>query len=1361
LPDGWEEMVDPSSGNVYYYNSGSNATSWDRPTEVSVALEEEEEDDVATDEKEEIVFEADESIHEDALPDGWEEMVDQSSGNVYYYNAESGVTSWDRPTESLDVEEDEDEEEEEDVATDEKEEEIVFEADENADEDALPDGWEEMVDQSSGNVYYYNAESGITSWDRPTEAPGVDEDEDIPSDVLEDLTEDFLVATEEPVAEEEDIPSNPNEEPDSATNDLAHEAELSLPDGWEKMEDPSSGKTYYHNAKSGETSWDRPEDTPDDLLHDDAESESVQINDNHEDQENVSANSIEAEEKDTQPPSDPLPDYWVEAEDPSSGGFYFYNTLTEEVSWERPSDSTESSASGELNGDFTFDEINNDDHVGSDTESIESVRSPLPEGWVESTDPTSGDTYYYNVNSEETSWDRPEKSPSKSVPKQLVETKAKSDTQSEPDYVMTPNEGEEPIKNDMNDLLDGWVEVIDSSSGNCYWYNNETQETTWEKPSKHVDDEGTGEPDKNDDGNMRDDWVDVHDPLTENDTVDNVEYRSNVARESLKPLPPGWVESIDQASGKIFYWNESTGETSWDRPDSNTDPSSSVEGDSTENQKIEHESQSESHGESRNISDIADERNRFGVSGPFTLCDESVVIEYIKNKARSNDILWQLIAIVVQSKGRLRSDYGAVDKSGPEAAIVKLLLHDPDYSSHKTTSKNDIVIEDRIDDELEVTDSIVRVQDLLIRGDRENAIEEAMAIGDFATALLVASMCDSETYKSVAQQYARSKFRTDSPMYTTTMLFSGKIESPSSRNSSNWGVKAEELRENWKSHLAAIINNRTFGWDKVVLSLGDRLVEIGNIKEAHFCYMVCGYPITSPTDNETRVSLLGCDHADSRNCTLLTGESLIAFERTEAYEWAKRLGNRDAYFPTFQPFKLIYAMLLADIGEVIKAQEFVQSIQISLETARTAAIGITKVSIRQMFDNDVAFELAYREIEERLLSKGEPKSKYGDQVLNGGNIEISVNKAHNGMINGRLGPEKKVGQPSAVLDKSRNLMQNKSKDAALDETFMTAKTNLMDRSDYSLDERVNRESATTNETGRQMPRINDQSINYMKNPPKEEKKLAAPAPAPAPNAKPKLQPKYEEKPLATNNVMVGHPPQKQQLSKPMSDSTPPPKSQLSRKERPVEAPSTAPPVMTGKGKEKAKETPKKAPASSGTPKQAPGSGTFGGMKSWLIKKLNPNAKECYLPESEEQPYFDKELKRWVFPGDDPVELAKPMAPPPTVIKKEEVKKEEPKDAVSSMMAPPPSRISAMKKPMGGGPPGGGMMPPMMGGMMMPPGAAPPGMMSPIRGATGGAAGIPKIATFTPKPVIFTPKATTETPSEKQDVPTDDQHTGGN
>ena len=57
-------------------------------------------------------------------------------------------------------------------------------------------------------------------------------------------------------------------------------------------------------------------------------------------------------------------------------------------------------------------------------------------------------------------------------------------------------------------------------------------------------------------------------------------------------------------------------------------------------------------------------------------------------------------------------------------------------------------------------------------------------------------------------------------------------------------------------------------------------------------------------------------------------------------------------------------------------------------------------------------------------------------------------------------------------------------------------------------------------------------------------------------------------------------------------------------------------------------------------------------------------------------YYDKELKRWIFPGDDPAEVAKPLAPPPTtpVMKDTKTYATTPEstlnDPLAAMMAPP-------------------------------------------------------------------------------------------
>lgn len=106
-------------------------------------------------------------------------------------------------------------------------------------------------------------------------------------------------------------------------------------------------------------------------------------------------------------------------------------------------------------------------------------------------------------------------------------------------------------------------------------------------------------------------------------------------------------------------------------------------------------------------------------------------------------------------------------------------------------------------------------------------------------------------------------------------------------------------------------------------------------------------------------------------------------------------------------------------------------------------------------------------------------------------------------------------------------------------------------------------------------------------------------------------------------------------------------------------------------------------------------------------------------------YFDEDRKVWVFPGDDPDEVAKPIGPPPTIPKATPEPKDEPApatpaDPLAAMMAPPSrqslirrssSTMSTMEKAaphhypgMLGGPPGSanratsaGAGPPPMGG----------------------------------------------------------------
>jgi len=133
------------------------------------------------------------------------------------------------------------------------------------------------------------------------------------------------------------------------------------------------------------------------------------------------------------------------------------------------------------------------------------------------------------------------------------------------------------------------------------------------------------------------------------------------------------------------------------------------------------------------------------------------------------------------------------------------------------------------------------------------------------------------------------------------------------------------------------------------------------------------------------------------------------------------------------------------------------------------------------------------------------------------------------------------------------------------------------------------------------------------------------------------------------------------------------------------------------------------------------------LRKRLVKWINPDATEVALPENEEKPYYDEQRKVWVFPGDNPDDLVKPIAPPPTMANlapmKQAPEPSKPNDPLAAMMAPPPRGPSSSRKPGAGGHPRA--YPGAMPGMASPPGLAPP---------TGGGPP-PQFVVFLPKPAI--------------------------
>ena len=259
------------------------------------------------------------------------------------------------------------------------------------------------------------------------------------------------------------------------------------------------------------------------------------------------------------------------------------------------------------------------------------------------------------------------------------------------------------------------------------------------------------------------------------------------------------------------------------------------------------------------------------------------------------------------------------------------------------------------------------IQKLILRGKRVEAIELAFESNNFALALLIASHCGPETYQQTVQQYADKAFRNGSPLHTIGILFSGQ-----QLDSSLPTLNSKELLGSWRHHLAAIMSNRTGGWDRSVFTLGTKLQQLGNTHAAHVCFMVCGIQIMSPIFPETYMSLLGCDHLLPENVSLMTKEGIEAYGRTEAYEWAKRRGNPSALIKPLQPFKLQYAMLLADLGLVDLAKKYLENILMMCELDRddrrfSNHTSSARLTLPEMCESADAFQAALGSFEQRLF----------------------------------------------------------------------------------------------------------------------------------------------------------------------------------------------------------------------------------------------------------------------------------------------------------------------------------------------------------------------------------------------------------
>jgi hypothetical protein len=120
----------------------------------------------------------------------------------------------------------------------------------------------------------------------------------------------------------------------------------------------------------------------------------------------------------------------------------------------------------------------------------------------------------------------------------------------------------------VSGLPANWIEVEDSQTGQKYYYNCVTQETSWGRPGEE-DPDGTIEPQalvqevlspEIDEGLNNGEEGAGKEVQEVADEVNTAVAESDAPK--LRQLPSGWSEGVDPQSNEVYYYNSVTGETS-------------------------------------------------------------------------------------------------------------------------------------------------------------------------------------------------------------------------------------------------------------------------------------------------------------------------------------------------------------------------------------------------------------------------------------------------------------------------------------------------------------------------------------------------------------------------------------------------------------------------------------------------------------------------------------------------------------------------------------------------------------------------------------------------------------------------------
>jgi len=204
--------------------------------------------------------------------------------------------------------------------------------------------------------------------------------------------------------------------------------------------------------------------------------------------------------------SSEIKEYWGEYSDEATGDIYYFNSWTEDTRWVKPLEMT------------LFEEL--------------FAEKPKELGWKEETDNRSGMTYYFNEVVMEYRWEKP--------PDDDEITEASEESRGRR-WFRRQNKKVLMARSQKLREIGQYEEWQDPKKGMTFYYNPLTLETKWSLPPHEA-------------------FPDV--PAIAEEAEAEVDSLTEFTATSEE-----WVKVEDPNDGAIYYYNQNTGESSWEIPE--------------------------------------------------------------------------------------------------------------------------------------------------------------------------------------------------------------------------------------------------------------------------------------------------------------------------------------------------------------------------------------------------------------------------------------------------------------------------------------------------------------------------------------------------------------------------------------------------------------------------------------------------------------------------------------------------------------------------------------------------------------------------------------------------------------------------